>query len=137
MTTDEFRRESIRLFMEKADEALRAAHQIRETSPSTAVSRSYYACFYAASAVLLVEGRKFVKHATLRGALHKLLVRTGRFSKGLAAEYGKLLVARHQADYEATIQWSPSDVDQAIRAAETVVAALRELLPPADSEGNP
>ncbi len=116
--------------MQKTDEALQAARQVLSASPAAAVNRAYYACFYAASAVLIGEGRKFVKHAGLQAAVHKHLVHPGRLSKDLGKAYDRLALARYQADYEAEVIWTPQKAADAIEAAERIVAALRALLPP-------
>ncbi len=115
--------------MEKADDALRAAGREQQLSPAASVNRAYYACFYAATAVLVMEGRKFVKHAAVRGAIHKHLIRQGRLPRELGEAYGNLMKARHEADYEALISWTPQQAADAIDAAERIVAALRSLLP--------
>jgi len=129
MTTDEARREAVRLFMDKSDEAFQAARQVLTASLAAAVNRAYYACFYAASAVLIAESRKFVKHAGLQAAVHKHLVHPGRLSKDLGKAYDRLALARYQADYEAEVTWTLQKAADAIEAAERIVAALRALLP--------
>lgn len=129
MTTDEARQEAVRLLMEKADDAFRAAQRERELSPSTAVNRAYYACFYAASAVLIAEGRKFVKHAGTRNAVHEFLVHKGKLAAELGKQYDNLMTARHEADYEAAISWTPENARKAVEMAERIVTALRILLP--------
>lgn len=130
MTVDEAKREAVRLLMEKADDALRAAQRERELSPPTAVNRAYYAYFYAASAVLIAEGRKFVKHAGTRNAVHEFLVHKGRLPAEIGKQYDKLMTTRHEADYETTILWTPDDARKAVATAEQIVTALRILLPP-------
>src|SRR5947208_2156058 len=66
-------------WMRRADESL-ASTRLEEATGHYhfAVNRAYYACFYAASAVLLQEGCKFVKHSGVRSAVHQDLVKTGR-----------------------------------------------------------
>lgn len=128
MTTSEAKREAVRLLMEKADDALRAARLVQSESPATAVNRAYYACFYAASAVLITEGRHFVKHTGVRSALHQHLVKTGRVSPEIGKIYDSLTISRQKADYESTAIWTPSQAAKAIESAERVVAALRGLL---------
>ena len=129
MTTDEARREAVRLLTEKADEALGAAQQVAAASSAAAVNRAYYACFYAASAVLIAEGHKFVKHAGVQDALHQHLVRPGRIPKELGKAYNELMVSRHQADYETVVVWTPQDAQKAIERAQEIIGALRALLP--------
>jgi len=129
MTTEEAKREAARLWMEKADDAFRTAKRERELSPTSSLNRAYYACFYAATAVLISEGRQFVKHAGVRSALHKYLIHPGRLPKELGDAYDNLMNVRQQADYEAVVSWTPEQATEAIEAAERIVAALRILLP--------
>ncbi len=132
MTRDEARREAARLWMEKADDALRTAKREQELSPASSLNRAYYACFYAASAVLLTEGRHFVKHAGVRSALHKHLIHNGRLCKELGDAYDSLMSTRQKADYETLVSWTPEQAAEATRVAGHIVAALRDLLPRID-----
>jgi len=129
MTTEEAKREAARLWMEKADDALRTANRERELSPTSSLNRAYYACFYAATAVLITEGREFVKHTGVRSALHKYLIHQGRLPKELGDAYDNLMRVRQQADYEAIVSWTPQQATEAIEIAERIVTALRDLLP--------
>jgi uncharacterized protein (UPF0332 family)/predicted nucleotidyltransferase len=115
-------------WMARAEEALVSGRsELNAGRYSFAINRAYYAAFYAVSAVLLSEGRHFVKHAGVQTALHRDLVHTGL----LAAEHGKaydeLFKLRLIADYTVT----GIDADQAIRSlrqAEALVAEMRQLL---------
>ncbi len=129
MTTDEARREAARLLLGKADDSLAAAERERDLSPATAINRAYYACFYAASAVLISQGRKFVRHSGVRNAVHKYLVKEGRIPAELGAAYNELMTDRQQADYEAVVLWAPEDARKAVEMADRIVTALRLLLP--------
>ena len=72
MNEEEALAQTVRYLIHNAEEALDSAEGERKAGRSRfAMNRIYYACFYAASAELLVEGRHFVKHAGLRAALHR------------------------------------------------------------------
>ena len=129
MTRQEAKREVARIWMEKADDALSTARRESELSPASALNRAYYACFYAATAVLITEGRHFVKHAGVRSAIHKYLIREGRLPKELGDAYENLMTMRQNADYEAIVSWTPQQAAEAIEAAERIVSGLRILLP--------
>ena len=129
MTREEAKREAARLWLEKADDALLAAKRERELSPASALNRAYYACFFAASAVLITEGHHFVKHAGVRSAVHKYLIHEGRLPKELGPAYDHLMRVRQQADYEAIVSWTPQQAAEAIEVADRILTALRGLLP--------
>jgi len=78
MTREEARQAVIAHWIRKADSALASARsEFAAKRLDFAVNRIYYACFYAASAVLLKHGKKFVKHSGVRGAVHQDLVKPG------------------------------------------------------------
>ncbi len=129
MTSDEARIEAVRRWMEMADDALESARREQAAGPAAAVNRAYYSCFYAASAVLLLEGHTFVKHTGVRGGVHKHLVKTGRLSQEVGKRYTELMNARVAADYQAIVRCTAEDAADAVQAAESVVAELKRLLP--------
>jgi len=128
VTTEEARREAARLWLEKSAESQSAGRVVLSTSPAIAVARAYYACFYAACAVLILEDRRFVRHSGVRTALHKYLVQTGRLSQSLGKAYDELMTSRHQADYE-TAQWTQEQARKALDISDQIVAALKAIIP--------
>ena len=56
---------------ERAGRALKTAEHWSQEDPDASVSRSYYAAFYAVSALFVVEGRTFAKHAAVEAAVHR------------------------------------------------------------------
>jgi uncharacterized protein (UPF0332 family) len=146
MTTEEAKREAARLWIEKSDDALLSARREAPKSPATAISRAYYACFYAASAVLIMEDRPQLpppllrgdtggsngsasRHSGVRDAVFKHLVQTGRLPKELGNAYRELMEYRHQADYETTGEWTKDKAQKAIDSADRLTASLKALLP--------
>lgn len=115
--------------MEKSLDSLNTARREAELNPAASIGRAYYACFYVASAVLILQRRKFARHAGVESALNQHLVREGIVAKAIGQLYRKLLESRQQADYDALISWTPDDSHTRIREAETVIAALKKLVP--------
>ena len=128
MTADEARIEAVRRWMEMADDALEVARRETTAGPAAAVNRAYYACFYAASAVLLFEGHKFVKHTGVRSGVHKHLVKTGRVPQEIGKKYNLLMKARVEADYQAIVRCTAEEAADAVAAAESIVTELKRLL---------
>ena len=78
MTSEEARRSVVEYWMAKSERALASARaEFQSKRYDFSANRAYYACFYAASAVLLKAGKKFIKHSGVRGAIHQHLVNTG------------------------------------------------------------
>jgi len=121
--------EMARGWWELATESLANAEHDAMLFPAGAVSRAYYACFYAASALLLCEGRHFVKHTGVRAALHEHLVRTGRLAPELGQAYDELLKSRQIADYGALNRVTTEEARRAIDRARLVIEGIERLLP--------
>ena len=58
-----------------------------------AASRAYYAAFHAVSALFALEGRIFAKHSAIEAAVHRDLVKTGRWPSALGREFSFCRVA--------------------------------------------
>lgn len=128
MTPDEARERLVAYWVGLGDEALASARSEQQAGRGRfAVNRCYYACFYAASAILLKEGQTFVKHAGVRDAVHKYLVRTGRVDERLGSMYSDLFVARHKVDYESLVEMDDQKVAQALGQATEFVAEMKRL----------
>ncbi|MGB9860567.1 MAG: HEPN domain-containing protein [Moorellaceae bacterium] len=63
---------------ERAKEAIEEAELLFSKGHiRTSVNRLYYACFYAASAILLAKGYSSAKHSGIRSLFYQKLVKTG------------------------------------------------------------
>lgn len=61
MSSDHIKNDVIKYWLEKANEALLAAHDdFNANRYSFAINRAYYACFYSLSSVLLSEDQKLM-----------------------------------------------------------------------------
>lgn len=129
MNLDDARRNDIiDHWIEKADEALEGAKcDFRDKRYSFATSRAYFGCFYSVTAILLKKGHKFSKHAGVRSALHRLLVKTGRIPPDLGQLYDRLFENRHRADYKV-VKFEQNQVKNYIDDATTFVNKMKELL---------
>lgn len=116
-------------WMDRADQALASARdEIASGRLSFAVNRCYYAAFYAASAVLLARGHRFVKHTGVRAAIHQQLVNPGHLDAELGKLYDRLFHDRQEGDYVEFTHFEPEDAERAVADAKRLVAALRDLL---------
>lgn len=67
--------------MERARRSLRSARNILDDGDHDfAMSRAYYAMFYAATAALLSQGIKRFKHSGVIAAFGQYLVKSGKFT---------------------------------------------------------
>lgn len=109
------------------DEIEAAKVLTREGFAAQAVSRCYYAGFYAAEAALLSLGESRSKHAGVISAFGQLVIK----GEGVDERAGRLLRSlydrRSHADYD--LGPVPQDVaDQAIEDAETVARIISHWL---------
>lgn len=115
--------------LERAQEALEEARLMADWGhPNTAVSRLYYACFYAVSALLLAKGLSAVKHSGIRSLFGQHYVKTGLISKELAAFYNDLFESRQESDYEDFFRVDPGLIETQIDQAQQFIAAIVRLL---------
>jgi len=74
--------EEIAANLERAQQSIRAAKDLAEKGfYDFAASRSYYAAFYGATAVLLSEQLDFSKHSGVIASIHQRFVKTEKLSK--------------------------------------------------------
>lgn len=116
-------------WMEKSNDALASAESELAASRFTfAMNRAYYACFYAASAILLKSRRRFSKHSGVRAALHQHLVKTGHMKVEFGKIYDRLFENRQEGDYLELIQFEKDQVQHAIQDAKKFVSEVQKLL---------
>lgn len=131
MSEEQARQVVIRRLIEKAEQAIASAGQVLSAGDAgLATNRVYYACFYAASAVLLERRLQFVKHTGLRAALHQHLVRPGVLAAEMGRFYDTAFSERHEADYNAMANFDQQIVRQRIGQAQQFVTIMKSLLPP-------
>ena len=108
--------------LNKARESVKAARLLAEQGHHDfSVSRSYYAMFYVAEAILLKEGQAFSKHSGVISAFGKLLVKTGKVPE----EFHRFLIEgfdhRTTGDYDAESGFNKKEADDQIANAERFV----------------
>ena len=114
----------IEALWDRSRAALEAAAELIDLDPDGAASRAYYAAFHAVSALFANEGQVFRKHTALATAVHRDLVRTGRWARELGKHYNRLVRARQTGDYGSEIRVSRDDAREAVRRATAVRAAV-------------
>lgn len=92
-----------------------------------AVSRAYYAAFYAAEEALLALGETRSKHSGVLAAFEKLVVREGGLDPAIGRLLRSLFRRRNEADYGA-VPASREEAEEATRDAERVVDAFESWL---------
>ena len=113
-------------FWARAVDALRVAEHDLELSPDAAASRAYYAVFYAVSAHFALEGKSFAKHSAVEAAVHRDLVKAGRWGTDLGRGYSRLAQLRTRGDYGGGRHVSGNEGVEAIRTASRIMGKIAE-----------
>ena len=115
--------------LERADTNLQVARELLEKGYyDVSASRSYYAAFYAASALLLNEGIDTSKHSGVIALVHQHFVKSGKLSKEQGRNLNWLFELRSVGDYGVSLHVGSDDARRAVRIAETFLAAVKALL---------
>ena len=115
--------------IERAQEAIEEARLLAaENYWNTAVSRLYYACFYSASAYLILNDIKAGTHTGVKTAFNKELVKTSMLPKAYGVIYSKLFNLRQDADYRDFRDFSEHDIKPLIEVVEKIVMQVVVLI---------
>lgn len=96
---------------------------IAQGFPAQAVSRSYYAAFYAAESALLELGETRSKHSGVISAFHRLVVHGDRLDPAVGGLLQSLFTRRGQADYSG-LPVPDGEAPDALTDAARVVEAV-------------
>src|SRR5215831_6039872 len=123
------RREIVELW-QRAQEVLQATRTLLTASFSDfAAARAYYAAFYAASALLLAEGKTFRSHRGVVALIHRDYVKPGRLPIAMGRILSTLSDLRSVGDYGGAAHVSPAEANVALIEAHQFLEAVRLLLP--------
>jgi len=115
--------------MTRAEEALEDARILAESKRwNASVNRLYYACFYAVSALLVLDGSSYSRHTGVRGHFNRQYVSTGKISKDLARVYNDLFERRQEGDYIDFVDFQEPQVLPWISKTEEFIDNLAELI---------
>ena len=92
-----------------------------------AISRAYFAAFFAAEAALLTLGETRSKHSGVISSFGKLVIRAGGFDEATGRLLRSLFERRNEADY-LSADAPAEEADAAIRDAERFVDAVESWL---------
>ena len=109
---------------ERALEDLRVARHILPMSPNTAASRAYYAVFHAVTALFLLENKTFATHKAVEIAVHRDLVKAGRWPAELGKLFSRISDYRGIGDYGQDERVSQEQGQEAVGGAAAMVAAV-------------
>jgi uncharacterized protein (UPF0332 family) len=126
---EENKKANIREEIDRANEAIRAAHLLFENGfVRDAVSKVYYSLLYSIRALLLKEGLEPKSH---EGALRLFglhFVKPGVFEARDSHIFSKLMKFREEADYNPSYTFVPEDFTEFKNEAEGVIQKITSYL---------
>lgn len=115
--------------IKKAQRYLKSAQLLLEDKDyESSVSRTYYAMFYAAQAVLLTKNLSFSSHKGVISAFGEHFVKTGTFPKEMGRELNRAFEKRQIGDYEYTFVVSNEDAEQMLQSGKEFVNNIARWL---------
>lgn len=115
--------------LERAEAALQAAQVLLASNLyDDATSRTYYAAFYAATALLLSKGLSFNSHTGVLRAISLNFVKTGQLEQHFGKELNWLAELRQLGDYGETHHVPKESAERAMTVARQFLAQIRSLL---------
>ena len=115
--------------IDKAEEVYSAAVLLYNAGQwNSAINRLYYACFYAASALLLKRGVGAKSHAGVIAKFSEHVVRTGEMIADEYRVYSKLLNWRTKGDYSDMFDFTEEDVASVMAPTRTFLDKVKQLI---------
>ncbi|KPL22794.1 MAG: hypothetical protein AMJ75_07415 [Phycisphaerae bacterium SM1_79] len=115
--------------IQKAQRYLKSAELLLEDKDyESSVSRTYYAMFYAAQAVLLTKNLSFSSHKGVISAFGEHFIKTGTFPKEMGRELNRAFEKRQIGDYEYTFVVSNEDAEQMLQSGKDFVNTITRWL---------
>ena len=116
-------------YLDYARRALRTAKLVLDDGDwVAAINRAYYAIFYAANAVLELDGLERSKHSGVLSVFRQKYVKTGLIEAEFSDIYGQTFQARNKGDYERSRVPTQAEAKKTIEGATRFVERIEKLL---------
>ena len=123
------KKELVKYKLEKARKLLaEVPSHLENEFYGTATNRLYYACFHAASALLINDGHKADTHSGVMTLLGLHYVTKNKIDASFGKMYGRLFNRRQKDDYEDWVVPNENDVKPFIEPAEQFISAIEQLI---------
>ena len=115
--------------LERADETLKEVEILaNESHYNAAANRLYYACYYAATALLVANGHNTQTHAGTKTLLGLHFVSKGLLSNEYGKTFSRLFEIRHSGDYDDFVYCDKAMIDEYTPKAKEFISAIKTLL---------
>ncbi len=114
--------------MEQADSAISDAELLLQNDRlNAAANRIYYACFYAAEALLIRNGIRAATHTGVRQMFGLHFVQKGLIENQWGRFLGKMERMREGADYDFFIQYEKQELLDILPQAKQFIAVIKAI----------
>lgn len=115
--------------VERSKESLEEAKILAATNHwNTVANRLYYACFYIASAYLILYDIKASTHNGIKTGFNKALISSGKLEKSFGQLYNNLFNIRQDADYRDFRDVKEEKVKPLIEKVEGLINRVELLI---------
>ncbi|PIS31153.1 HEPN domain-containing protein [Candidatus Saganbacteria bacterium CG08_land_8_20_14_0_20_45_16] len=122
-------KEEVTKLIYKAERSLKAAENLFDDKDyDFAVSRAYYAMFYAAEALLLTKDLSFSKHSGVVAGFWEHFIKNGILPKELHQIFHNALEERNISDYGFEIPFPEDEAREILDNAARFIKACKEYL---------
>ena len=119
----------IQLYIDRARDELRTTQiNLSQALYGVAVTRAYYAMFYAANALLVSRGISRSKHSGVIAAFGEHFVKTGLIETQFAKMLGSAFDSRLDSDYDVTFAADQALAEELLRDARSFVDRVEQFL---------
>ena len=126
---DQSREALVQYRLERADETLKEVEILaNESHYNAAANRLYYACYYAATALLVANGYNSQTHAGTKTLLGLHFVSKGLLSNEYGKTFSRLFEIRHSSDYDDFVYCDKAMIDEYTPKAKEFISAIKMLL---------
>ena len=127
--SDEDRKAIVKYRLERAKETLLDVDvSIQNNRWNNAANRLYYACFYAAIALLLNDGHKTHAHRGVRTLLGLHYVKKGIIAEELSKVFQKTFDIRQTGDYDDLATITEQEVKPLVEPVKKFIQAIETLI---------
>jgi uncharacterized protein (UPF0332 family) len=119
----------IRYKQQKAAQSIKEAKLLMENELNdTAVSRLYYAAFYAVNALLAINGFNPKTHSGTKSIFNKEFILTGKIENRFSDFYSFLMAKRFEADYDDFVFIDENKMQSLLAETEEFVNVINSLI---------
>jgi len=123
------RKDVVKFRLEKArDTFAEIPVQMENKFYRTAANRLYYACYYAATALLINDGYETHTHSGVKTLLGLHYISENKIEKSLGKMYRQLFNLRQTGDYEDWINIDDEDIIPFIEPAQKLIDDIEHLI---------